>query len=95
MSENNGFKIGEPLDKLPVTASRRGRWEKVWEAALAADGKWIPVELANSIEIVRLQTSVGSAGQSKRMQRAGKKFQTARHGDILYIRCVDQEEAQR
>ena len=77
------FKIGEPLKELPKKLEGRGCYVGIRDAAVRANGDWVPVEFGTPEAASRAGRSCIQSG----------KFQLRRRGNKLYIRLRPKEQA--
>jgi hypothetical protein len=79
------MKIGETVENLPEGIKYSGsKYHHIWEAVIAANGKWVAIECDDRNELLHIQMAATSS--------RGFRGQTRSRNMTLYIRVGPEEK---
>jgi hypothetical protein len=92
MDNNVDYTIGTPVTELPeiFAVPRPSKHTELWNAVIAADGLWVPVEMATVKETETLFNNVKAKNDSAANPR---RWESKRRGKFIYIRATKKTDA--
>ena len=87
MKRNVAYKILDPVDDVPVP---RTAHHEIWDAAMNAKGRWVPVELDSKLAAKKLVSNV--LARNTNLTDALGTYEALQRENTVYIRFTKKEE---